>query len=619
MPYHLTFENHQIFKDYFFEEHRESIRLLPKANYINIFIGANNSGKSRFIRNLLSIREFYPLDYDKHKQYFALTSRTHRLKSSLINSESPIKSLLSDVEWNDSILSESNYSRVKEQFDKIGFTFKAVLNNAYYIPTLRTAHTIYENEDSKVEKDLYTETIQRNYKLNRKGIQIFTGQQLYKNILNSRNSKKEIRKRFEEFEKFLSKNFFDGKEVDVVAEFNKDHNLSGKNSDEIISVHVEGDKDRYLYELGDGIQAIIILMYQIFMAEPHSFIYIDEPELHLHPGMQRLFLEQLCTNEDLKKKNLTYFITTHSNHFLDLTIEKDNVSIYSFSPREGENGEKQFVIKNVNAGDNDILKHLGVNNSSVFMANCSIWVEGISDRNYVKAFLYAYLESIKGTDDYKSIKEDIDYAFFEYAGSNIDHYFFGDLEDVEEEEVVKDINALALHNRIFLLADSDCADDGSAKKQRLEKLKNAQRPNFVPKIIEGVREIENLLMNSVWQEVLIEFCNKNLVNSKREEVNTKIGEALKTYKAEDFHSQYIGTFLSKLRTKMGDINGDKILNESCYVTKPKLGTFVYKRELSELVLKKVNSEEITWADFKENPHIETLTKEIYNFILQSKN
>lgn len=118
-------------------------------------------------------------------------------------------------------------------------------------------------------------------------------------------------------------NFFDGKQIDIVAKFDKSDNEKGINESELILIHVDGDQEtRKLYDLGDGIQALIVLMYKIFMAEPNSFIFIDEPELNLHPGMQRLFLEQIYSNPDLKKKNLTYIISTHSNHFLDLTIEK---------------------------------------------------------------------------------------------------------------------------------------------------------------------------------------------------------------------------------------------------------------------------------------------------------
>lgn len=339
-----------------------------------------------------------------------------------------------------------NYSDINET------TIKSFGNPiCYYIPTLRSAHSLFEKDGdsfSKIEKDIYLETINKYYNFDSSEVNIFTGLHLYKEILNSRNSKRSIRQSFEKFEKFISENFFGNKQIDIVAEFNKDESLSGINHSEIISVHIEGEKEtRKLYELGDGIQAIIILMYKIFMAENDAFIFIDEPELNLHPGMQRLFLDQISSNQFLKNKNLVYFISTHSNHFLDLTLTKEHTSIYSFSSNSLEDNDNTFSIRNVNDGDNSILKNLGVNNSSVFLANCGIWVEGISDRNYIKAFLKSYIASLG--KKIHVLKEDIDYAFFEYAGSNIDHYLFEEFSSSDSSQVISDINALALNNRIF--------------------------------------------------------------------------------------------------------------------------------------------------------------------------
>ncbi|WP_228454036.1 AAA family ATPase [Chryseobacterium fistulae] len=164
-------------------------------------------------------------------------------------------------------------------------------------------------------------------------------------MLNTRNSKRENRRKFESFEKFISLNFFGSKTIDIIAEFDKDESEKGNNTKEIISIHIEGEKHtRDLHDLGDGIQALIILMYKIFMAENDSYIFIDEPEINLHPGMQRLFLEQIITNPDLTEKNLTYFLSTHSNHFLDLTLEKDNISIYSFYAKTESDGEKKLGL-----------------------------------------------------------------------------------------------------------------------------------------------------------------------------------------------------------------------------------------------------------------------------------
>ena len=101
-----------------------------------------------------------------------------------------------------------------------------------------------------------------------------------------------------------------------------------------------------------------------------------------------------------------------------------------------------------------------------------------------------------------------------------------------------------------------------------------------------------------------------------EDIKTKVSSALDKFNCKDYLKSSIGTFLNAIDVEIGE----DILNK-IYETKAdgSFGTFVYKRELSELVLKKAYENKITWADFKENPHIETLTKGIYDFIVHSKN
>lgn len=676
--YDLIIEDTEKFKDYFLNDENESITYFPQFNSINIIVGANNSGKSRFMRHLMSLKDFDGVDnlikirkliplYNyqiaevnkKINNRIAIleanarrsgnygNSNRHKISADLLSKNilfelniNQLEKILSTISENILSISRiqsvlqiqndflSDFKEIEESFLK---EFKGI--KRYFIPTLRSAHSLFQikstheeksevvklNNYEKIERDIFLHTYLKNYQID-KSVEIFTGLHLYREILNSRNSEKSIRNQFEKFEKFLSIYFFDGKQIDIVAKFDKTDNEKGINESELILIHVDGDiNTRKLYDLGDGIQALIVLMYKIFMAEPKSFVFIDEPELNLHPGMQRLFLEQISSNPDLKKKDLKYIISTHSNHFLDLTIEKENVSIYSFSPKSNENNEKQFVIKNVNRGDNRLLKDLGVNNSSVFMANCSIWVEGISDRNYIKAFLKSYSEYLYKSDKkkYVNLKEDIDFAFFEYAGSNIDHYIFESKIEKEDEHIVlEDIKALAVSNRIFLLADSDATTSG-AKKERLKILEEAKTDNFVPKIIWNIREVENLLTNDIWNQLLIDLCNKTLLKSNEPLVIKKINEALSEINSSKFSKKYIGEFLESIRVKMDKISGTYILNQSTYQVKKDsknvitFGTIINKRELSESFFNK----NFSWAILSKNKEIESLTTEIYNFIV----
>jgi predicted ATP-dependent endonuclease of OLD family len=652
-----------VVKSYFLEDESEPMTYLPNTNFINIIIGTNNSGKSRFMRYLMQGKSFIGVrdlkrlnnsveeynssvkrfnkekiqdPYEKHatiKYYstsgvdeakerldFLFTNKLVELDLSNLSSYANLNERFQDNVNRLLKLKEKGVTDLYfENFTDIdSFTVKDFLSpECIYIPTLRSAHSLFQKDGedySKIENDIYLDTLNRYYSFEDENVQVFTGLHLYKEILNSRNSKRSVRQSFEKFEKFISENFFGNKQIDIVAEFNKDDSLSGKNHSEIISVHIEGEKEtRKLFELGDGIQAIIILMYKIFMANNNSFIFIDEPEINLHPGMQRLMLNQISSNKYLKDKNLTYFISTHSNHFLDLTLEKKHISIYSFISNSEESGERKFSVRNVNAGDNSILKNLGVNNSSVFLANCSIWVEGVSDRNYIKAFLNSYLNSLNQNRFY--LKEDIDYAFFEYAGSNINHYFFDDISDHDYEKLVLDINALALNNRIFLLADSDIAKRTSKKGIRLKKLEDLQQENFQPYVMWNVREIENLLTRDIWGKLLISICNKDLLVENQEIIEKNIISVLNEIDLEKYSKDYIGVFLNEVSTKLGKIKKKNILNESSYAKAGEtFGTLTNKRGLSEFLLE----QEIDWEIFKQNDEIKKLTENIYKFIISNK-
>lgn len=608
----LLLEN---FTNYYLHEDDiiKPLTYLPYVSKINILIGTNNSGKSQFMRTLMKLQKFKFLDEIKFHRLNEIIDRNFSQNLSEIKKDKDLETNIMRT-LNAGYFSGSQLNECQNNIEEIKNP------KFYFLPTLRTAHALYQEinrEDNrhnnrteyvKIEDDILLDTLRQNHSLN-KDIEVFTGVHLYKDILNTRNSKRETRKKFENFEIFISNNFFDGKTVDIISEFDKDESRKGNNTKEIISIHIQGEKEsRDLFHLGDGIQAIIMLTYKIFMADDYSYIFIDEPEINLHPGMQRLFLDQILSNKALTEKNLTYFISTHSNHFLDLTLEKDNVSVYSFTSHLEGDGEKKLIIKNVNAGDNDVLKNIGVNNSSVFMANCSIWVEGISDRIYIRAFLKSYCKHLKVNYP----KEDIDFAFFEYAGTNISHYFFDNINEEEQNEFIRNINAMALSNRIFLLADSDNAIGSSKKGRKLKKLEDAKSNNFNPKIIRSHREIENFLTNEVWEKLIVNFCNKKVLADEPETVRERLTNALSLIQSKDYSKYYIGEFLNKIRENVGKISGKFVINESEYksINTNKFGTITNKKILSEAFAK----EDFSWEILKRSKVIENLTVEIYNFI-----
>ena len=100
--------------------------------------------------------------------------------------------------------------------------------------------------------------------------------------------------------------------------------------------------------------------------------------------LQRKLLNAYCDSDEFK--NTQVFVTTHSNHLLDLTLDFNNLcSIFSFERKS----DKEFIIKNVTP-NKEVLELLGARSSSVFLSNCVIWVEGITDRLYIRKFLELY-------------------------------------------------------------------------------------------------------------------------------------------------------------------------------------------------------------------------------------
>jgi len=638
--------NNKIAQRYYLSDNTESITHLPNIKKINIFVGANNSGKNWMMRHLMNIENYKRIDYESlifwtndfnHNRYSTLSTGpiqgawySDGNNAPNINIKRFTNLSLNEIEKRnneniieiDDIFNYRHWDRfnitiesleinsLKESTEKVKDVLSKVITskspNKIYIPTLRTAHSLYDDTHNKIENDIFHFTLTYNYKesiQNIPNLKIFTGLTLYEEILKARNSEKTVRDHFESFEKFLSQSFYEGKNVDIVAKFEK-----GKsNQEENIIIHIEGESEtRKLYDLGDGIQAIIILMYQIFMAEDNTIIFIDEPELNLHPGMQRLFFEQITYNPDITKKNLTFYITTHSNHLLDLTLESNDVSIYSFSPQLDKE-KKRFIINNVNAGNNELLRELGVNNTSVFLANCSIWVEGISDRNYIKSFIWSYCKA----NGHNYPKEDIDFVFFEYAGGNITHYLFDEnLNEDEEKRFLKEIKTVTLSNRIFLFADSDMSNQNteSEKYKRLKKLEEKfVSHNLNGRIIWDYRESENLLSKDVWKKVLIEFCNKKIIEGRETEVEDLIKTKIDNLDLKK--SEYIGVFLKKLGAKVTELN--KIWKES---SRRSPQSFKDKAELSRIILQKTMEEKITWEDFKQIQEVELLTEQIFTFI-----
>lgn len=351
---------------------------------------------------------------------------------------------------------------------------------------------------------------------------VFTGMTIYRELIDYLLGLQEKREVIQKYQEFLSKNFFDGKPIVLMPAIDKGY----------VRIKIGDEHERVISELGDGLQTIIILTFLPFVKnEQHerAYVYMDEPEMFLHPGMQRKLLMALST-----LNFCTFFMTTHSNHLLDITIDLPGVTIFNFqkSTSESFEGNPKVIVKKVDSDRSSCLELLGVRNSSVFLANSTLWVEGITDRWYLKAMLDSYIEA---TGQY-AFKEDIHYAFVEYGGGCITHWSFLEEESDNDEDLREQIEVQYLCSKAMVIADHDNAT--GEKQKRQERLKELLKERFV--LLEG-KEIENALDDTVIRQTLADFEKIDIAQ-------------IPTMSRDDYKNTGLGTYISGLPWNAGPKN-----------------------------------------------------------------
>lgn len=480
----------------------------------NVFIGANNSGKSRFLRLLYS-NNFYATNKGKFRSMRSLSTTDIQ---TFFNTPHKIV-----PEYNQSIMHIYNHNTIFKDLNSISYSIGC--EKKFYFPPIRGIKdykTVIQNklEDFSNSKnfpindkdlinffnsllklhenglnnfDIYKEIITHEYFQKNSQVvnNIFTGGQLYTEIKKMLLGSESERKVIGDFENFLKTNFFS--DYDILQ-------LIPNDTEKVLFLKI-GSDEREIFNWGDGTQQLITILYSLFKHKDENgcLFFIEEPEIYLHPGILRKFIEVI--NSDIFP-NHQYFITTHSNAILDISTDI-NMSIFKFKKVKDQsaNNNKPFLIEQCNYGDTSLLLELGIRNSSVFLSNCSIWVEGITDRLYIKHYLDLYFAAFPTKHKFR---ENIDYTFIEYGGNNITHFNF----DLESNSSTN-INSKYISNKIFLIADGDVNNTQQKKKDRKLALSNFLGENFYEL---NVNEIENLLTIDTIKKIIIKQ-NPTLTNN----------------------------------------------------------------------------------------------------------
>ncbi|WP_180177321.1 AAA family ATPase [Acinetobacter sp. YH12039] len=490
---------------------------------LNFFIGKNNAGKSRFLRELFKTSQGQQLynslqfrklitfknrlivskKYNKHDDYNHFLTTIEQIKPSNIGSVITLFSNslthLSRFNQLSGIYSNNNIQQAQTYFNQeLQQNLNPIFTNTkFYIPILRGMRPVTDLD----EKYPYIERAQKDYFKNQNKFNhenIITGERLYYELKAHLLGEPEHRELIKKYEEKLSQYFFDNEPVTLIPKFGKDEQ---GNEIDVVHIKIGSDAQRPIYELGDGLQQAIILTYEAYIKskdkagnpKTHAF-FIEEPELHMHAGMVRQLM-----NFYLNETPHYYFFTTHSNHLLDMADESDQVMIQKFvkQPKAGSSNNFDFKIYRCDR-DRDLLASLGVRPSSVYLANCTIWVEGITDRLYITKYMEKYLAELESADmelykKYRRFMPNYHYTFVEYAGSNLSHWSFDDDYPKTREERIEFLkqdrgqSATAVASDMLLIADGDIQKN-SEKIKFLRKELNKENL-----IILDCKETENTL------------------------------------------------------------------------------------------------------------------------------
>lgn len=148
------------------------------------------------------------------------------------------------------------------------------------------------------------------------------------------------------------------KDLGVIHSFTVKPVAEGRKEFEVLVKTHPGAPEVKITDVGFGVSQVLPALVQAFYCPPNSTVWMEQPEIHLHPQVQSeladVFTSAIKARENGKERNVQLIVESHSEHFLNRLqrriaegeLAPEDVAIY-FCHRSGTGTELEPLRLNI--------------------------------------------------------------------------------------------------------------------------------------------------------------------------------------------------------------------------------------------------------------------------------
>jgi predicted ATPase len=201
---------------------------------------------------------------------------------------------------------------------------EAVLNNVYYLGPLR-----------EHPKRIYSWSGETPESVGQKGELAISA--ILAASARGRKLNRGPKQRLARFDEFIAQWL---KDLGVIESFAVKPVAAGRKEYEVVVKTHAAATEVKITDVGFGVSQVLPALVQAFYCPPNSTVWMEQPEIHLHPQVQAeladVFISAIKAREEGRERHVQLIVESHSEHFLNRlqrrvaegTVSPDDVAVY---------------------------------------------------------------------------------------------------------------------------------------------------------------------------------------------------------------------------------------------------------------------------------------------------